>query len=205
MKNYQKFVAFKEDLEKNQSQLIAKLADAQKLVNTFELEMGSAQAMADASDQKLATIAEKLKENPTDNMLKAQHNVWLIHKSDNHARAESLADALEEAKKEYAQLVKENAALDVAPYADDATVEMKDLIGKQYKIACDDINAALEARVVYIEALHKVNQSLSKGKNLVEAGKKCASYAKKNNLGQLPLFETAPKPFLVTETDISRA
>jgi hypothetical protein len=205
MKKYNDFVNFMDDLEKNSTQLVKKLADAEKQVNIFKMEMDSANAMADASDGKLASIAKKLEDNPLDIQTKEQHNIWLIHKSDFHARAESLAEALEVAQKEYAQLVKENSNLDPTSRAESAVIEMKGLIDKQYKDFCNAINDAVAARAVYLASISKVNQIKNAGRHLVEAGVKAQSYSKKEKLGHGVTFETSPKPFLVSEADISKA
>jgi uncharacterized protein YhdP len=205
MNNYENFVKFMDNLEVNQKDLVSKLADAEGKVSLFSRELDSAKAMSNAVDGKLKDLGDKLEKNPLDIQLKEEYNIWVIRKSEYHGRADALSEALKVAQKDYAQLIKENSNLDPTPLAEAAVIEMRDEIKRLYSDFCAAINDAQAARKVYLSALNKVNQIKSQGRNTVEAAQKAQSYAKKESLGHVVEFSTLAKPFLISESDISRA
>ncbi len=205
MEKYQAFEQFINNLEKNQSEVLAKLALAENLVATFQRDLTSAKSTLPMCDNKVAELSKQLEGNSLSVTLSAEYGHWTIMAKEHADRVERLTVALEAAKKELAELQEEHAALDPTSLAIEAAEEMKGEIDQMYKEFCATINEAIAARKTYLEAISKVYQVRNKGRHAVEAGQKAQSYAKKNILGQVINFDTGIKQFVISENDVLKA
>lgn len=206
MTKYQEFVNFMNDLENNKKDLTAKLADAQDKIELFGRELNSAKSMILAVDNKLEQLKDNLKEYPTDVGLSAEFGIWTVRKSDYAGRADTLKEALKEAKRVYEGLLLKHKDLDYGPLAEAATLEMNKLIKDLYSQLCDKVISTVKAKETYLEALSELNRLRNAGKNAVEAGIKSQSYAKINKIeNSAEHFNVLLKQFAVSETDVIKA
>ena len=206
MKEFENFIL---NLEQNKAEVVTKLAAAESKVAMFQSELTSAQAMLPVAQSKMAEFKELYDIDPTSQTAAAQYAIWADRTKSYQDKVDTMGAALELAQKELADLQKEHTALDVTPYAEAATLEMKKEIASLYDAYVASINDAVKAREVYLESLTKVNQARNAGRNAVVAGQRAQSFAKVNNLGNnvnaLEHFSTPVKQFIVGPGDVEKA
>lgn len=203
-KQYEKFVAFMDNLSQNKQDLITKLANCQDKLELFKREKQVLETLIPVGRAREEGIRKAQAKNPKDTLLIAEVQRLTENNSQSENKLALVTLAIEESEKEYTELLPQNSKLNPSPLADAAVKEMDSEIQRLYAAFCDSINAAVAAREVYLKTIGEVNQIASIGKHAIEAGQKAQSYG---TLKLTPFgnFSTSAKQFLVSEGDVQKA